>query len=62
MWAAVTPKPSPTSNSGSAENSAPLDVEGGDKTSKHCAYTVQLIVSRIKIDNRWKVVVVNDIL
>jgi hypothetical protein len=26
MGAADTPKPSPTSNSGSAENSAPLDV------------------------------------
>jgi hypothetical protein len=52
MDAAVSSKPSPTSNSGSAENSAPPDVEGCGKPSKHCASTAQLIVSRIKIDNK----------
>jgi hypothetical protein len=52
MGAAATSKPSPTSNSGSAGSNAPLDVEGCGKPSKHCACTVELIVSRIKIDRR----------
>jgi hypothetical protein len=52
MDAAATSKPSRTSNSDSAENNAPLDVEGCGKPSKFYARTVQLIVRRIKIDNR----------
>jgi hypothetical protein len=52
MGSAATPKPSPTSNSGSAGSSGSLDVEGCGKPSKHCACTVELIVSRIKIDMR----------